>query len=547
MQSAYREIAQLSVLVAMAIPHTAYLGAVVAIKLVCPSWITWVATESMAPFLLKWLYPVAATVVILHHARGFHTAGDAGVGMEMDDEDDMKKDESPTKAAKNKLKKAKPFKKEAKPLSLKERAATNAKKKKSKRRRSSLGALLRRTAPGEVGDNDQIIYTEEELHDDINYWLHFWLLRASLLVVHTIISYFFVIGKVVTSTSVNSILCQLDLVFFIWIFVLPECLLILYPTAGEQEKRDWSPTKQFCYDCALNPVLNIPKLFKPVIIPIFEKVSQVVPASWWKKVVTDQVRTLSGGLVMLKVLSESRRDTLVEFVSHVRTLLVPGALLFMPGFFTQYGVCYVQYVIPLAFSFRALHRQHRHAQRVLYLKFWVLNALAAGVFLVAKRLLGWFPFFTHGTFCAWVWLVMPRAITAIYNEFDRELQAFGLLPPVATDLSIDKTHTLRALTYIASVIPSASDVGGGKPSQEFDEKDSKDADLPVDAKKEGSTGKAKTEKEVTPTSSQKDSDAKTLSETKSSLSNGNDKDKETVENEFRASATSRRSTRRQKA
>ena len=530
----------------MTIPHAAYLGAAVAIKLVCPSWVTWIATESMAPFLLKWLYPVAATVVILHHARGFHTAGDAGLGVEMDD-DDMKKDESPIKAAKAKLKKAKPIKKEppksrSQPLSLKERAAANAKKK-NKRRRSSLGALLRRTAPGEVDDNDQIIYTEEELHGDINYWLHFWLLRASLLVVHTITSYFFVIGKMVTGTRVNSVLCQLDLLFYIWIFVLPECLLILYPTAGEQEKRDWSPTKQFCYECALNPVLSIPKLFKPIIIPIFEKVSQVVPASWWKKVVTDQVRTLSGGLVMLKVLSESRRDTLVEFVSHVRTLLVPGALLFMPGFFTQYGVCYVQYVIPLAFSFRALHRQHRHAQRVLYLKFWVLNALAAGVFLVTKRLFGWFPFFTHGTFCAWVWLVMPRVITAIYNEFDRELQAFGLLPPVAQDLSIDKTHTIRALTYIASVIPSASDVDGGKPGQEVDGTVSKDADLPADTKDEDCSGKAKTEKEATPTSTKKDSDAKTLIETKVSVSN----DKENGENEAHASTTSRRSTRQQKA
>lgn len=555
MQSWYREIAEISVLVAMTIPHVAYLGAVVAIKVMCPSWVAWIATESMAPFLLKWLYPVAATVVILHHARGFQTAGDDGARFEMDsDDDDMKKEKSPIKSTKSKQKKATSVKKDTKsksqPLSLKDKAAAHAKKKKNKRRRSSLGALLRGTAPGEVGDNDQVTYTKEELHEDINYWLHFWLLRACLLVVHTILSYFFVIGKMVTSSRVNSVMCQMDLLFYVWIFMLPECLLILYPSAADQEKRDWSRAKQFCYECALNPVLSIPKVFKPIIISMFEKVSQVVPASWWKKVVTDQVGTLSSGLVLLKVLTETRRDTLVEFVSHVRTLLVPGALLFMPGFFTQYGVCYVQYVIPSAFSFRALHRAHRHEQRVLYLKFWVLNALAGVIFSAAKRMFGWFPFFTHFTFCIWVWLVLPRVITGFYNEFDRELQAFGLLPPVATDLSIDNTHTLRALTYIASVIPSASDVDVGKSGAEGDGKNGKDATPTVDFSKEdvaaddvADAPEETDKKQKIAMCDKKTSDATALIETKSSV--GDNNGKEVAEKDTRVSSTTRRSSRRQ--
>lgn len=221
----------------------------------------------------------------------------------------------------------------------------------------------------------------------------------------------------------------------------------------------------------------------------------------------------------------------------------------MPGFFTQYGVCYVQYVIPLAYSFRALHRQHRHAQRILYLKFWVLNALAAGVFMVVKSALGWFPFFTHATFCAWVWLVMPRVIAAIYNEFDRELQAFGLLPPVEANLSIETTHTARAFTYIASVVPKASDTDTGKQAPEpsitgdGEEGGSKDSKNDMDEKESTLVSIEKDIKMKKMISDEQPAAKTTADETTSSV--GGEKEKEKVENE--SCTSTRRSTRRQKA
>lgn len=531
----------------MAIPHIAYVGAIVAFKLVRPSWVTWIATESMAPFVIKWLYPVAATVVILHHARGFHSVVgediDIDIDMSMEEEDDN--DNTLKKGIDAPTKEASPIKRKLKPVANKlvrkkppskdeTKEEAKLRKKKNRRRRSSIGALFTKTAPGAINESGQIsAYTDEEIHEDINYWLHFWLLRASLLVVHTLFSFFFVVGSFLQEGTVaNSILCQVDLLFFIWIFMLPECLLTLYPTAGEQEKRDWSPGKQLAYEIALRPVLAIPKLFKPIIIPIFEKVSQVIPARWWKRVVTDQVRTLGSGLVMIKVLSETTKDAMVDFVIHVRTLLVPGALLFMPGFFTQYGCCYVQYIVPLAFSYRALHREskERHAQRVLYLKFWVLNALAAGVFVVIKRFFGWFPLFTHATFCVWVWLVMPRTIRAIYNEFDRELQAFGLLPPVEAGLSIEKTHTVRALTYLASTLPTASDANSIGAAKETNDKEATPASVKEGPKAKGNTGTL---------------DDKPVVEKLASVKNDKDKDTENVVND--SSTSSKPSSLRQKA
>jgi len=391
----------------------------------------------------------------------------------MDDEDDNSIMESPVKDAKTaslqptKQRKEKEQKKGAKLLSKiypkthPDDAPKTRTTKKNKRRRSSLGALVRGSAPGVVVEGGEVVYALQEINADIDYWLHFWCLRASLLIVYTLFSYAVLMGNFITSSRVHAPLCQLDLLFFMWIIWVPEMFLTLYPNHTEQDTRQWSKSKRFLFECASTPMRALATLSKPAVITAFEKISRAIPSSWWKKAVVQWIEMVLGGFAMMKMISPSTRDTLSEFTRHFRSLLLPMALLFMPGFFTQYGVCYVQYVIPLAYSFRALHRDQRYHQRVLYLKFWVLNAFATGAFGFIRYFFGWFPLFTHATFLAWVLLIMPKAIYATYDELDRELQAFGLLPKFHDDVTLEKTHTVKALTYVVKMIPTASDADKG--------------------------------------------------------------------------------------
>jgi len=437
-QNTYKEIAHVSLLLAMGIPHACYIGLVVIVKTCYPAWVTKVSAETSAPSLLKFWYPIIATIAVLHQARIFYSESktpESGNG--------NGKRTGTLSSAKSK----------SASQEIEEEKAAAAKKKGRRRKRSSIGALLHGATPGDAGaDNEG--YTEEELNEDVKYWLNYWLLYSSSKAAYSLSSKVMLVSTLVMNPTVHCILCQGEFFFYIWIFCLPECLLVLFPSAGEEERRDWSKQKQWCYECALNPVMAIPSLFLPIIVPCFEKVSQAVSHEDWKNHVVDYVKQPLGLLVMLKMLSEPTKDAILDNLSNFNTLVIPALTLFTPSCITQYGVWYVQYIVPQAHSLTC----RRNTQRILYLKFWVLHAFASVLISWGHTVFWIVPLKTHLTFVAWCVLVMPRLITAIYNELDRELQAFHLLPPVADGLSVENTHTARALSILYATLPKAEDV-----------------------------------------------------------------------------------------
>ena len=423
----------------MAIPHAAYLGIVVAIRLSFPAWVSKICRDRMAPNLLKWYYPLVATIAVLHHARSVEHVDSVNAS------DDVSASRTRETKPKSKLKgESSPTKDYKKP------------NKTSRRRRSSLGDLLHRKVKPQ-DPSDGLEYTKEQVQEDVNYWLHFWILNSALHAAYTLACRVAFVASLVRSDTFFSVCCQVEFLFYIWIFVMPEMLMILFPSAGIEERHEWSPMKQWCYTCACNPVLALPSLVRSTTIPIFESVSQAVPAAEWKQYVVDNFQYLLNAAVMLRVLSEQRSRTLLGCMLDFRMLVVPAVTLFTPGFITQYGVWYVQYIVPQAHSLRGLHRQHRHEQRIIYLKFWVLHGFVAGLLDRLNIFLWWFPFFSHFNFVIWCVLVLPCVINTVYNEFDKELQAFGLLPSMEQGLTVEETHTHRALSLILSSLPSADD------------------------------------------------------------------------------------------
>jgi len=141
-QAAYREVADVSLLFAMLMPHAIFFGVVALIKVFLPGKVSYLATETPFPALLKWWYPLTATILVLHHSRQFDSTTTPV-------DNDKKKEDKKSKGEKD--------------------GKSKDGKKKSKRRRSSIGAFITRTAPGNMDDEQHMIYTEQEAREDVNY------------------------------------------------------------------------------------------------------------------------------------------------------------------------------------------------------------------------------------------------------------------------------------------------------------------------------------------------------------------------------------------
>lgn len=206
----------------------------------------------------------------------------------------------------------------------------------------------------------------------------------------------------------------------------------------------------------------------------YEQISKAVPSDYWKRMVVDKLHYPLQFAVMIRAISEATKETLLACVDDLNSLVIPALTLLAPGFVTQYGVWYVQYIVPQAYSLRALHRQHRQGQRVLYFKFWALYGIIAGPIARLNSLFWWLPLFTHLTFITWCFLVLPRVINTLYGLWELELQLVGLLPqPEGSSLTIQDSKLRRASSTIIAFLPTANDVKGKSIAADADNENSR--------------------------------------------------------------------------
>jgi len=305
---------------------------------------------------------------------------------------------------------------------------------------------------------------------DVTYWLHFWILRAGFEAVLALL------GRVAFGKSMakHSIVCQAELYLYFWILCAPQALSHL---AKEEEK-----------DSLLQqPVQVLPTLlFFPVVKPCFDTVSRATASpKMWKRIVASKLESPLQLLLTMKFLTPDQSDALQEGLANSPPLILPALTLLCPGCITYYGVWYIQYMVPLAFSFRALHGSRRVKERLMCLQFWILHGLLTGFTRRMEVLLQWVPLAPHCLFLMWCmfWLLPQKVIPKLYQELHFELQAFGLLPATqaaaavtlrrrhldalhkkndgynrstsAPMSSIQRTHTARVLSYLTSKLPSA--------------------------------------------------------------------------------------------
>jgi len=123
-------------------------------------------------------------------------------------------------------------------------------------------------------------------------------------------------------------------------------------------------------------------------------VSGVVTEETWNTVVQSKARRVVEVFVMLRFISEPFKECLLQILDEGRTLLLPAVTLLMPGFITQFGVVYVQYLVPSVKSSQSKGK----AGELLYLQYWTLHCILSGFLAWFSPFLWLVPFFNSRYF-----------------------------------------------------------------------------------------------------------------------------------------------------
>ena len=280
------------------------------------------------------------------------------------------------------------------------------------------------------------------------YWLRYWEVYGMARAFGSFCLMIPFFGTFVASLTLTA---ELRLFFFVWLFGMEKLL----GNASED-----------AFLAETMPMKLLDNHLNPILVRFTTAVSEAVPKETWKSIVHSQTKPLLSVVVMLRFLSEKNKEWLLHVLDESRVILLPSITLFMPSFITQFGVAYVQFLVP---SVKSARTEGEEA-KILFLKYWILHCMFHGLLIWLSSLLWWIPFSTHIVFVAWCNLAFPQTIAKYYGMLESELVAFGLVKGDSQVTVID-TRTARLITAIANRLPSAS---------VDEDEDDDENDLPVD-------------------------------------------------------------------
>eukprot|EP00531_Pseudo-nitzschia_arenysensis_P014801 CAMPEP_0116136768 /NCGR_PEP_ID=MMETSP0329-20121206/11905_1 /TAXON_ID=697910 /ORGANISM="Pseudo-nitzschia arenysensis, Strain B593" /LENGTH=624 /DNA_ID=CAMNT_0003631667 /DNA_START=28 /DNA_END=1902 /DNA_ORIENTATION=- len=289
---------------------------------------------------------------------------------------------------------------------------------------------------------------EAKALETINYWLNYWQLYALIQAIGSCLSMIPIVGRFLVSHPIVGFFTgECKLFFFVWIFGMERVL---------------GKTSTDAFLAEILPLAMIQKFIRPQILQFHSTVSNAISNEFWQKWAVSKTQTTLDIAVMLRLLSEKRRDWLVHIVQEARVLTLPSITLLMPGFVTQFGVAYVQYIVPSAKS--AENSRSSKTKKVLYLQYWILHCATAGLLYKLTGILWWLPFSTHMIFLLWSYLSLPQTIQNWYRILESELVAFGILPKskdvnenddTSSVVRISDTKTAWLFQSLVDRLPSA--------------------------------------------------------------------------------------------
>lgn len=391
-------------------PHSVFVASVLAIMMVAPRFCHYVAFEvRTSSFFYVW-YPLVATIFLLCE---FWIA---------DDNVKYQKTQQPLQTIQNRT-----------PL---------YKKKRRKKRQS-----LQNICESQFDKKDD----GGSLSDRQIYWLRYWMVCAAIGGVKTIVHLIpFFVTSLTRYTTLHSIVCQLELVFWIWLNIV----------------RVMTPNFLLQYQEFADPVdILAVKVLGPASHVLCDHVSSIVPSRIWDSVVVNNVQLFLKAICLIKGVTESTAETIVDWTRECRGLVLPFfAMLAWP--LQGYGILYISVIVPISkcasASVAALDDNGTSNKRtaVHELQYWVFHLVLSGFVSLFAPVLWWIPLSNMGIFVAYAVLVHLKASTLNHyytHWIQEELQACDVLirGERQEKIPFQNSKLAKACQYFISILPKA--------------------------------------------------------------------------------------------
>jgi hypothetical protein len=257
------------------------------------------------------------------------------------------------------------------------------------------------------------------------------------------------------------------LVFFVWLCLMPATI------TGDEVKNNISNVLSVKNKIDSNAG-NVPGKSRPVDI-LYSKVSPVVLAAmnssaFLRKrafgesrgkestivtVAIQKLHSILDLLVLVRLIRKESQDWLITTIVESSALLPAVTTLFMPSYFTNYGVIYVSLVVPAGYSILscdAIQSPGRSVDTMMpkiddssrYLQFWIVHAGLSMALASFAPLLAWVPLSTHATWLLWAFVQLQSITRKIYGWFESELGKE----------SLGETAVARSTRWVIAALPS---------------------------------------------------------------------------------------------
>ena len=276
------------------------------------------------------------------------------------------------------------------------------------------------------------------IEQEATYWLQYWTMYRLVTGTFRVIHLLPIVGRFASRVTIfQTTASELHLFFYLWIYGMSSVLTSTAMSEADMQR-----------SYMVRPLPFLSKRLSPMVRKIFQTTSNLISPNAWNSLV-EKVKSFLSIAVAVRLLSQHNQTRLLLLLEYAHPFLVPAVTLLMPGFITEYGVLYVNTIVPSAKVSKSL------AQTMDSLQYWILHALLSSLLSWWSGLLWWIPFSSHVIFILWCHLQYTSA--GYYNIFERELQAFGLLPQgKAIVVPVDQTITATMFRTLTKSLPSAS-------------------------------------------------------------------------------------------
>lgn len=397
-----RKIATTSLRLAVMMPHILFVGVAAAGKMLLPSFFRWLACDTALLPVIKFWYPFIATILLLHDIKLVQSNSQPD------------RLQTPKKGISSSPQKT--------PISRIFPRTTPASEKRQQKRR-------------EVG----------EMKERESYWLQFWMTSAAFICCKSFFAALPFVKRLINRYEwCQPGLVQLELLFYIWVFVMP---YLLPQISNAPEGR---------------PLFLLePKISQ--MAKVVYKSTLVFSDTWWQTWVIGPLTTGLNLMVTLRMLSKSFADELRDVVIQGKALLLPSLSLFMPRFLSVFGLLFVQYALPL--HKQSTLRKGRHVM----LRYWVIHVILTVIAEATESILWWIPLSRVVTFVAFVVIGTSQAVVDVcVRMILHDLEVFRLLPSTddASEEERKRSWAARGVHALLERLPKARDDNHMTPAKE---------------------------------------------------------------------------------